>query len=106
MGSGGLPGSWCKLCWAYCTLGHTRPPCTDQKGSTGHEGVIEDAFLPDPDAAARGKATYLPVGSGPLATGFGALAGSYRLAASYLSSRSSGTSDTGALPPGPIQNRG
>ncbi len=34
------------------------------------------------------KATYLPVGSGPLATGFGALAGSYRLEASYLSSRS------------------
>ena len=28
------------------------------------------------------KATYLPVGSGPLATGFGALAGSYRLEAS------------------------
>ena len=46
------------------------------------------------------KATYLPVGSGPLATGFGALAGSYRLAASYLSSRSSGASDTGALPLG------
>ena len=34
------------------------------------------------------KATYLPVGSGPLATGFGALAGSYRLAASCLSFRS------------------
>ena len=51
------------------------------------------------------KATYLPVGSGPLATGFGALAGSYRLAASYLSSRSFGTTGTGALPPGPIQTR-
>ena len=62
MGSGGLPGSWCKLCWAYCTLGHTRPPCTDQKGSTGHEGVIEDAFLPDPDAAARGKSDLLAGG--------------------------------------------
>ena len=36
------------------------------------------------------KATYLPVGSGPLATGLGASAGSYRLAASYLSFRSFG----------------
>ena len=34
--------------------------------------------------------TYLPVGSGPLATGLGAFAGSYRLAASYLSFRSFG----------------
>ena len=49
--------------------------------------------------------TYLPVGSGPLATGLGAFAGSYRLAASYLSSRSFGHLGTGALPPGPILTR-
>ena len=45
--------------------------------------------------------TYLPVGSGPLATGLGAFAGSYRLAASYLSSRSFGQLALVLYPLGP-----
>ena len=50
-------------------------------------------FLSDPGlpaAARRKRPKRLPVGSGPLATGLGASAGSYRLAASCLSFRSSG----------------
>ncbi len=50
-------------------------------------------FLPDPGLQAttrQKRPKRLPVGSGPLATGLGASAGSYRLAASCLSCRSFG----------------
>ncbi len=90
MGSGGLPGPWWQAVLNLLrNLRHTCPPCQEREGSTEHEGV-RYAFLPAPDCGCiSAKTTYLPAGSGPLATGFGALAGSYWLAASYLSSRSS-----------------
>ena len=62
MGSGGLPGPWWQAVLGLLrNLGHTRPPCPDREGSTEHEGV-RDAFLPDPDVAARGKSDLLAGG--------------------------------------------